>query len=110
MLRGYLRDPLHVIDYHRIAIDENMEYAEWPERVVARHVKELRNKSIPMVIVVWKEHYGTKATWEKEEEMRLRYPHLFSDEGNLSLEDQTSYRGEDCDTPVLYYANWRLIC
>ena len=30
MLRGYLRDPFHVIDYHRVAIDDNMEYAEWP--------------------------------------------------------------------------------
>ena len=51
MLRGYLRDPLHVINYHRIAIDDNMEYAEWPERIVDRQVKELRNKSIPMVKV-----------------------------------------------------------
>ncbi|GMP68716.1 hypothetical protein CsSME_00028246 [Camellia sinensis var. sinensis] len=31
MLRGYFRDPFLVIDYHRVAIDENMEYAEWPE-------------------------------------------------------------------------------
>lgn len=28
MLRGYLRDPFHVIDYHRIALDDNMEYEE----------------------------------------------------------------------------------
>ncbi|KAF5956128.1 hypothetical protein HYC85_008984 [Camellia sinensis] len=58
-----------------------MEYAEWPGRIIGRQVKELRNKSIPMVKVEWKEHYGTDATWEKEEEMRLRYPHLFPDEG-----------------------------
>ena len=31
MLRGYLRDLFHVVDYHRIALGENMEYAEWPE-------------------------------------------------------------------------------
>ena len=66
MLRGYLRDPFHVIDYHRVAIDENMEYAEWPKRIVDRQVKQLRIKSIPMVKVKWKEHYGTDATWEKE--------------------------------------------
>ena len=43
-----------------------------------------------MVKVEWKEHYGTDATWGKEDEIRLRYPHLFPDEGKTSLEDQTS--------------------
>ena len=38
MLRGYLRDPFQVIDYLRVAIDKNMEYAEWPERIVDRQV------------------------------------------------------------------------
>ena len=28
MLGGYLRDPFHVIDYHRRALDKNMEYEE----------------------------------------------------------------------------------
>ncbi|XP_028124957.1 uncharacterized protein LOC114321923 [Camellia sinensis] len=28
MLRGYLRDPFHVIDYHRIALDDDMMYEE----------------------------------------------------------------------------------
>ena len=58
-----------------------------------------------MVKVEWKEYYGTDATWEKEDEMRLRYPHLFPDEGKISLEDQTSERMEDCDNPVPHYAN-----
>ena len=90
MLRGYLRDPVYVIDYHRIALDENMEYTEWPERIIARQVKQLRSKSIPMVKVEWKEHYGTDTTWDKEDEMHLHYPHLFPAEGKISLEYQTS--------------------
>ncbi|XP_028117388.1 uncharacterized protein LOC114315012 [Camellia sinensis] len=89
MLHGYLRDPFHVIDHHRIALDENMMYEEWPVQIIDRQVKQLRNKTIPTVKVEWKEHYGKEATLEKEEEMRQRYPHLFSFEGNLSLEDQT---------------------
>ena len=43
-----------------------------------------------MVKVEWKEHYGTDAMWEKEDKMRPRYPRLYSDEGKISLEDQTS--------------------
>ncbi|XP_028051968.1 uncharacterized protein LOC114256498 [Camellia sinensis] len=49
MLRSYLRDPFHIIDYHRIALDENMKYGEWPEWIIDRQVKQLRSKSIPMV-------------------------------------------------------------
>ncbi|XP_028123608.1 uncharacterized protein LOC114320743 [Camellia sinensis] len=52
MLRGYLQDPFHVTNYHRIALDENMEYEKWPERIIDRQVMQLRNKSIPMVKVV----------------------------------------------------------
>ena len=65
------------------------QYDEWPVQIVDRQVKQLRSKTIPMVKVEWKEHYGTEATWEKEEEMRQQYLHLFPSKGNLSLEDQT---------------------
>ncbi|XP_028062714.1 uncharacterized protein LOC114266032 [Camellia sinensis] len=78
MLYGYLRDPFHVIDHHRIALDENMIYGEWPVQINDRQMKQLRNKTIPMVKVEWKEHYGKEATWEKEDEMWQRYLHLFS--------------------------------
>jgi len=30
------------------------------------------------VKVQWRHHKGPEATWETEEEMRLKYPHLFS--------------------------------
>ena len=62
MLRDYLRDLFHVIDNHRVAIDDNMEYAEWPERIVDRQEKQKRSKSIQMEQVEWKDHYGTEAT------------------------------------------------
>ncbi|XP_028074321.1 uncharacterized protein LOC114276696 [Camellia sinensis] len=89
MLRGYLRYPFHVIDHHRIALDENMMYEEWPVQIIDRQVKQLRNKTIPIVKIGWNEHYGKEATWEKEEEIRQRYSHLFPSKGNLSLENQT---------------------
>ena len=48
-------------------------------------MKQLRSKSIPMVKVEWKEHYGEDATWEMEEEMKVRHPELFLEQGNSSL-------------------------
>ncbi|XP_028079104.1 uncharacterized protein LOC114280893 [Camellia sinensis] len=60
MLRGYLRDPFHVIDHHRITLDKNMIYEEWPMKIIDQQVKKLRNKTIPMVKVEWKDHYGKR--------------------------------------------------
>lgn len=32
---------------------------------------------IPLVKIVWNHHLEEEATWEREEEMRERYPHYF---------------------------------
>ncbi|XP_028080615.1 uncharacterized protein LOC114282169 [Camellia sinensis] len=77
ILHGYLRDPFHVIDYQRIVLDDDMIYEEKPIQIIDRQVKQLRNNSISMVKVEWKEHCGKEATWEQEDEMRQHYPELF---------------------------------
>jgi hypothetical protein len=47
-----------------------------PVKVIERSVKELRNKKIPMVMVLW-DHHGTQdATWEMEEWLRMKYLEL----------------------------------
>ena len=74
-----------MIDYSGIEVNENLGYEEKPTSIIDRQVRQLRNKSIPMVKVEWKEHYGKDATWEMEEEMRIRHPELFLDQGNSSL-------------------------
>ena len=76
-LRGYLLDPSHVFDYNQIELDDKLTYEEKPIRILDRQVKQLRNREIPMIKVEWQEHYGTNATWEKEEEMQHQYPPLF---------------------------------
>jgi len=85
MLRKYIRNPLHVIDYTGIAVSDDLGYEAKPMRIIDRQVKQLRNKSIPMVKIEWKEHYGKDGTWEMEEEMEIRYTGLFVEQGNLSL-------------------------
>ena len=85
MLRKYIRDPLHVIDYSEVVVNEDLGYEEKPTRIIDRQMRQLRNKSIPMVKIEWNEHYGKDATWEMEEEMKVRYPDLLSNQGNSSL-------------------------
>ncbi|KAL0537623.1 hypothetical protein IC582_026606 [Cucumis melo] len=79
MLRKYVPDPSHVVDYEPLEIDENLSYTEQPVEVLAREVKMLRNKEIPLVKVLWRNHRVEEATWEREDDMKSRYPELFEE-------------------------------
>ncbi|KAL0537322.1 hypothetical protein IC582_026299 [Cucumis melo] len=79
MLRKYVPDPSHVVDYEPPEIDENLSYTEQPVEVLAREVKTLRNKEIPLVKVLCRNHRVEEATWEREDDMRSRYPELFEE-------------------------------
>ncbi|KAL0533444.1 hypothetical protein IC582_030284 [Cucumis melo] len=79
MLRKYVTDPSHVVDYEPLEINENLSYSEQPVEVLAREVKMLRNREIPLVKVLWRNHKVEEATWEREDDMRARYPELFEE-------------------------------
>ncbi|KAA0041238.1 pol protein [Cucumis melo var. makuwa] len=79
MLRKYVPDPSHIVDYEPLEIDENLSYTEQPIEVLAREVKMLRNREIPFVKVLWRNHRVEEATWEREDDMRSRYPELFEE-------------------------------
>ena len=48
----------------------DLMYKEEPVMILAREVKELRNKRIPLVKVLWRNHKTEEATLESEEVMR----------------------------------------
>ncbi|KAG8474747.1 hypothetical protein CXB51_031285 [Gossypium anomalum] len=78
MLRRYRSDPSHVISQTEVEIQPDMTYGEEPVKILAREVKQLRNKSIVLVKVLWNRHGVDEATWEPEEAMRKQYPNLFT--------------------------------
>lgn len=39
--------------------------------------ENLRNKTIPLVKVLWSNHGVEEVIWEKEDNMKHQYPHLF---------------------------------
>ncbi|XP_023521446.1 uncharacterized protein LOC111785273, partial [Cucurbita pepo subsp. pepo] len=49
MLRKYIMDPIHVIDYEPLQLNEDLSYEEKPVRILAREVKTLRNRSIAFI-------------------------------------------------------------
>ncbi|KAL0556108.1 hypothetical protein IC582_004618 [Cucumis melo] len=79
ILRRYVADPTHVVDFEPLQINENLSYEEQPVEILAREVKMLRNRGIALVKVLWRNHGVEEATWEREEDMRAMYPELFED-------------------------------
>ncbi|KAG8496899.1 hypothetical protein CXB51_008077 [Gossypium anomalum] len=56
MLRRYRSNPSHVINPSEVEIQADLSYEEEPVRILAREVKELRNKKISLVKVLWLKH------------------------------------------------------
>nr|XP_009787887.1 PREDICTED: uncharacterized protein K02A2.6-like [Nicotiana sylvestris] len=79
MLRKYRSDPSHVLPIEFIEVNPDLTYEEKPIQILAHEIKELRNKRILLVKVLWRNHSGEEATWEREEDMRVQHPHLFRD-------------------------------
>ena len=77
MLRKYISDSSHVLNYEPLQLNQDLTYEEKPVRILDTKEKELRNKRIPLVKVLWKNHSTEEATWEREEEMRSKFPELF---------------------------------
>ena len=77
MLRRYRSDSSHVVSSMTIEMRLDLTYEEEPVEILAREVKELRNKKILLVKVLWRNHKTEEATWESEETMRQQYPQLF---------------------------------
>jgi hypothetical protein len=77
MLKKYVPDATHVLESESLQIQPNMTYDETPMRILDRKDQVLRNKSISLVKVLWNNHSVEEASWELEESMRNKYPHLF---------------------------------
>ena len=70
MLRKYIPDPSHVLTEQPVEIQENLTYEEEPVQILDRQEQVLRNKTIPLVKVLWRSHSIEEATWETEAQMR----------------------------------------
>ena len=77
MLRRYRSDTLHVLREQSVKLKENLSYKEESVLIIAKDQKILRNKVVPLVKVLWENHPREEAMWEREEDMRHRYPQLF---------------------------------
>ena len=80
MLRKYIPNPLHVLNYEPLKIKDNLTYEEVPIQILDRKDQVLRTKTISLVKVICKNHAVEEASWEREDEMKSNYPELFFNE------------------------------
>ncbi|XP_031742879.1 uncharacterized protein LOC116406168 [Cucumis sativus] len=62
MLRKYVTDPSHIVDYKPLQINDNLSYDERPVEILAKEVKLLCNRGITLVKVLWRNHEVEEAT------------------------------------------------
>ncbi|GJW06784.1 putative reverse transcriptase domain-containing protein [Tanacetum coccineum] len=60
-------------------LDLPEELNEEPVEILEREFKKVKRSRIAIVKVWWNSKRGPEFTWEREDQMKLKYPHLFSD-------------------------------
>ena len=76
MLRKYIFDPSHELEAPLIELKEDLSFEV--QLVDDQKLKELRNKVIPKVKVLWRSDTVQEMILETEASMRDRYPYLFN--------------------------------
>nr|GEV25600.1 putative reverse transcriptase domain-containing protein [Tanacetum cinerariifolium] len=62
-------------------------------KIMDQEVKRLKQSRIPIVKVRWNSRRGLEFTWEREDQMKKKYPHLFSNPA-LRLKIRLKLRGQ----------------
>ncbi|KAL9400738.1 hypothetical protein Peur_004587 [Populus x canadensis] len=77
LLRKANVDPARVLPQVPVEVKEDLTLELRPIRILDQEVKELRSKKIPIVRILWRNAQVEEETWEREAEMRKKYPTLF---------------------------------
>ncbi|GKC11674.1 putative reverse transcriptase domain-containing protein [Tanacetum coccineum] len=72
----FVDEPLAIL-LDEIQIDDKLNFIEEPVEIMDREVKRPKQSCIPIVKVRWNSRRGSEFTWEREDQMKKKYPHLF---------------------------------
>ncbi|GJW27922.1 putative reverse transcriptase domain-containing protein [Tanacetum coccineum] len=73
----YADEPLAVL-LDGLHIDDKLHFVEEPVEIIDHEVKRLKQSRIPIIKVRWNSMRGPEFTWECEDQLRKKYPHLFA--------------------------------
>nr|GEW42892.1 putative reverse transcriptase domain-containing protein [Tanacetum cinerariifolium] len=87
-LKKCMEDEPLAIPLDEIQVDDKLNFIEEPVEIMDREVKRLKQSRIPIVKVHWNSKRGPEFTWEREDQMQKKYPHLFPNSAPMA--DTTS--------------------
>ncbi|GJZ80905.1 putative reverse transcriptase domain-containing protein [Tanacetum coccineum] len=79
-----------VVPLEEIQLDDKLHMIEEPVEIVDKEVKRLKQSRIPIVKVRWNSQRGPEFTWEREDQIKKKYPHLFTSKNEAERVDETS--------------------
>nr|GEV71215.1 hypothetical protein [Tanacetum cinerariifolium] len=74
-----LADPTLQMPLDEIQVDAKLNFMEEPVENLEREFKKLKRSRIAIVKVRWNSKRGPEFTLERDDQMKLKYPHLFND-------------------------------
>ena len=85
-------DPTHILKAEPLQLTSKLTYEEQPVEILDRDKHWLRNRVIDKVKVLWRSHDVEEATWESEEIIRKKYPHLFGAACAMRIQALQAYK------------------
>jgi hypothetical protein len=76
-LKKCLRVPEESLPMEELNVQGDLTYTEYPIKILGTLTRVIRSKVIKMCKVQWSHHGEDGATWGREEELRIDFPHLF---------------------------------
>ncbi|GKC70687.1 hypothetical protein Tco_1116570 [Tanacetum coccineum] len=80
--RCFADEPL-AIPLDEIQINDKLNFKE-PVEIMDQEVKRLKQSRILIVKIRWNSRRGPEFTWEREDQMKKKYPHLFVNPSSTS--------------------------
>ncbi|GJT71926.1 putative reverse transcriptase domain-containing protein [Tanacetum coccineum] len=79
-----------VVPIDEIQLDDKLHMIEEPMEFIDREVKRLKQSRIHIVKVRWNSQRDPEFTWEHEDQIKKKYPHLFTSKDEARKADKSS--------------------
>nr|GFA76308.1 putative reverse transcriptase domain-containing protein [Tanacetum cinerariifolium] len=83
-LKKCLSDEPLAILLDELHIDDKLRFVKEPVKITDREIKWLRQSRIPIIKVRWNSKRGPEFTWEREDQFKQKYPHIFTNRASSS--------------------------
>jgi hypothetical protein len=77
-LKKCLRVPEEQLPIEDLEVQEDLTYIEKPTHIMETVDRVTRRSTIRMCKVKWAHHSEEEATWEREDDLKAKYPKLFA--------------------------------